>query len=274
MGDLYSFHSSQKSSFLHQIHIHTQGLWSRCQCCYPKSHSDPRTSSYLKEASHTHTHTQRCARLEKANDFTDKDKYRNVANAYSLCTKMCIWGLIINTFQETCSFERTWDICTQTLRPTCTKRALILFSSSKQQEFTRTLMFKPEQTGHGVGSHHREAFLPIAASFQGRYFLSPVFGEGMGRIMLLPHLTIQTNTKPSCLLQGLFYFSSFAIGFPESSLKMSKLFSISTPKHHQRREHLGWVRTKSSQCPPSSASMRPSGLCKTNTHPAHHPPHF
>lgn len=59
MGDLYSFHSSQKSSFLHQIHIHTQGLWSRCQCCYPKSHSDPRTSSYLKEASHTHTHTHK-----------------------------------------------------------------------------------------------------------------------------------------------------------------------------------------------------------------------
>lgn len=98
--------------------------------------------------------------------------------------------------------------------------------------------------------------LPTAASFQGRYFLSPAFGGGTGWIMLLPHLTIQTNPKPSCLLQGLFHFSSFAIGVATGLPQKEWAFSRSTPKHYEMRDHVGWVRTESPPCPPSLASTK------------------
>lgn len=96
----------------------------------------------------THTHRKRCAQLEKANDFTGRDKYSDAANAYALHTEMCARGLIMGAFQERCP-KQTRGTHTDT-EPKRTKRALALFSRNKSSGGLWCLT--PEQTWPGAAS--------------------------------------------------------------------------------------------------------------------------
>lgn len=116
-------------------------------------------------------------------------------------------------------------------------------------------VFNPK--GQGLESARADATQPFSSSqhpARAGIFLSPPFGEGTDGITLLPHLPIQTGTKPSCFQQGIFYLSSFAVRVARGLPQKEKAFSIATPKDRQRRDGVGRARTESPQCPPSSAS--------------------
>lgn len=114
-GSLFLLQQPEK--LIPTLNSHTRSAFTvQVPVAIPKPHSQVPEPAVTLERHHTHTHThkKRCAQLEKANDFTGKDKYRSVANAYALHTKMCIQGLIISTFQEHRSSERTRDVHPQT----------------------------------------------------------------------------------------------------------------------------------------------------------------